>query len=158
MFRVWCRSCRGIRVTNDKDSTNVNISISAAVTSYARIIMGKTKLDLISPHSGGQGINLYYSDTDSLVVNKPLSNEYIGSSLGQYKLEHTIKRGCSSKTYLLVLPDNTVIVKAKGVINTSLNEQDFITLLNENSVKATQSKIDYEVGTVNISSKERILN
>jgi hypothetical protein len=140
-----------------RDSNNVNISISAAITSYARIIMGKVKLELLKNNS-----KLYYSDTDSLVVDKPLDSSMIGSELGKYKLEHTIKRGyfISSKTYCLVLPDNSVVIKAKGVINENLNEMSFKTLLSQHNITAmkNQSKMDYELGTVNISSKEVRLN
>ena len=30
---------------------------------------------------------LYYSDTDSIDIDKPLPEEYVGNELGQFKLE-----------------------------------------------------------------------
>jgi hypothetical protein len=46
---------------------NTSIVISAAVTAYARIKISKIKLDILS-----RGGKIYYSDTDSIVTNKPL--------------------------------------------------------------------------------------
>jgi len=36
--------------------------------------------------------NLYYSDTDSVVIDKPLPDYLVGNNLGQLKLEHAINR------------------------------------------------------------------
>ena len=39
-------------------------------------------------------LDIFYSDTDSLVVNGPLPSEYCDSAkLGMLKLEHTFKEG-----------------------------------------------------------------
>ena len=46
---------------------DVSIAIASAVTSYARIFMAKTKLDLLA--IGGK---IYYTDTDSLITDQPL--------------------------------------------------------------------------------------
>jgi len=32
-------------------------------------------------------INVYYTDTDSIIVDKPLVDLFVGSELGQFKLE-----------------------------------------------------------------------
>ena len=49
-----------------------SIVISAAITAYARIIMNKHKIAAIS-----KGLNIYYSDTDSLVLYVELSSELV---------------------------------------------------------------------------------
>jgi len=61
--------------------SNINIAISAAVTSYARIHMSQFKNNPNLP-------NLYYTDTDSLYFDGPLPNtmEYY-QRLGALKLD-----------------------------------------------------------------------
>ena len=61
--------------------------------------------------------NLYYSDTDSAVTDKPLPDSMIGSKLGQVKLEHSINRAVflAPKVYGLVDVDGNEIIKVKGV-------------------------------------------
>src|SRR3984957_18419631 len=53
-----------------------NVAIAAAVTAYARIHMIKIKV-LCSE----LGIKILYSDTDSLISNKPLPSNLIGKYL-----------------------------------------------------------------------------
>ena len=36
---------------------------------------------------------LYYSNTDSIIIDKPLPDNLVGTKLGQVKLEHIVKRG-----------------------------------------------------------------
>lgn len=36
-------------------------------------------------------ITLYYTDTDSIDIDKPLPSKYIGKELGLIKLEHVFK-------------------------------------------------------------------
>ena len=47
----------------------MSIATAAMVTSYARIYMNKIKLEVLN--NGGQ---IYYSDTDSLVIDKTYLN------------------------------------------------------------------------------------
>jgi len=140
--------------------SNVNVAISASVNSYARVYMAKLKLELLS-----KGYTLYYTDTDSIVTDKPLDDSLIGPELGKFKLEHKIKRGyfISSKLYCLVTYDSAndgLVVKAKGAKSNTLNESDFKKFLNMENVKVnkTQSKIRYTEGSVDISSKEVTFN
>lgn len=63
----------------DNDSL-VNVAIAATITAAARVYMSKFK--------NMNDITLYYSDTDSIDVDKPLDFKYIGNDLGQLKLEH----------------------------------------------------------------------
>jgi hypothetical protein len=91
---------------------NTNVAIAAAVTAYSRMIINQYKLDALN-----LGLELYYSDTDSLVVNNPLPPEYCDSAkLGLLKLEHTFKEGIfvMPKVYYLELADGSVISKCKG--------------------------------------------
>jgi hypothetical protein len=56
-----------------------NVAISAAVTAYAQIEM--MKYQALFPD------NIYYTDTDSIFLDVPLSNEMVGNELGQMKDE-----------------------------------------------------------------------
>jgi hypothetical protein len=80
---------------------DVNISIASAITGGARMWMSVLK--------NNSNFNLYYSDTDSAVVDQPLPAFMVGSELGQLKLEHTIKRAVflAPKVYGLVDVDGT---------------------------------------------------
>jgi len=65
---------------NGFETHNVNISIAAAVTAYARIHMSHFK--------NNPNYNLYYTDTDSIYIDSPLTEYFISSTeLGKLKLE-----------------------------------------------------------------------
>jgi hypothetical protein len=153
----------------DLEKTNsfddVAISISAAVTAYARIYMAKIKLDILK-----QGGHIYYSDTDSIVTNIDLPKHLVGSELGQFKLEYIIKEAyfISAKTYCLVLTDeyttkknNGLIIKSKGVYDNSLTLDSFKAMyFDKKNVIALKSdnKTNYLEGYVNIENKDVTLN
>src|SRR5215469_15384264 len=68
------------------------------------------------------GYTLYYSDTDSAYFDKELPNKFIGSKLGQFKLERIFERGIflAPKMYGGVYFKNGIfkeLVKIKGVKN-----------------------------------------
>lgn len=135
---------------SEKTFTDVSRAIASAVTSYARINISKTKLDILK-----KGGKLFYSDTDSIVTNIPMDDRLIGNALDQYKLEYTIQKTylISSKTYCLILKCGTPIIKAKGVNNHNLDEIDFISLYKGKNVETVRSESlrDFSQGFVNIS-------
>lgn len=137
---------------------DVSIAISAMVNSYARIFMHKIKLDIIN--AGGI---IYYSDTDSIFYNNyTLPDHFIGPNLGQFKVEYTNIEGyfISNKTYCLILEEGGTIIKAKGVMNESLNLEDFKNMyLSQLNIKAFKSDTfkSFELATVNLNKKEIIL-
>ena len=120
--------------------------------------MLKIILDFIK--DGGE---IYYMDTDSLVTNKPLQTHLVGNKLGQFKLEYIIEEGyfISNKTYCLVLNDGSTIIKTKGVLSNSLKLEDFKNMY-YNSAKVSalksQTKTDYEKGSVSIEEVNVLLN
>jgi hypothetical protein len=67
-----------------KRSINISIPISLAVTANARVHMSQFKTI--------EGVEVYYSDTDSIDMNKPLDPEFVGKELGKMKLEHIFKK------------------------------------------------------------------
>jgi hypothetical protein len=89
-----------------------NVAIASAVTAHSRIIINTYKLEALK-----LGRELYYSDTDSLVLNGPLPEKYIDSAiLGKLKLEHVFKEGIfvMPKVYFLELEDGSTVAKCKG--------------------------------------------
>jgi DNA polymerase elongation subunit (family B) len=73
------------------------------------MIINQYKLEALS-----LGLDIYYSDTDSLVLNGPLPESMIDSAtLGKLKLEHTIKEGLfvMPKVYYLETIEGNVITK-----------------------------------------------
>jgi len=61
---------------------NISIAIASAVTAYARIKMSHIKMD--------KNIKIYYSDTDSFVVDKKLNGGLVSEKLGDFKLENNL--------------------------------------------------------------------
>jgi hypothetical protein len=61
------------------DTIKSNVAIASAVTAYGRIIMNKYKTL--------PGYIIYYTDTDSIFVNKVLPDHMVGEELGQMKNE-----------------------------------------------------------------------
>ena len=94
-------------------------------------------------------------DTDSIILSKPLSSEYVGSQLGQFKLEHIIKEGFyhSKKCYLLVTDQNQIIIKAKGIDNTNnvLNYDSFVELFKGNTLIIKQIQFNKNYKTLDVS-------
>jgi len=67
------------KYNSDYKAVKSNVAIAAAVTAYARIEMMKYKTL--------PGYNVYYSDTDSIILDKPLPTNMVGKELGQMKDE-----------------------------------------------------------------------
>jgi hypothetical protein len=139
----------------------VSISTAAMINSYARIFMNKIKLLILK--NGGK---FYYSDTDSLVIDKNSLNilsSLIGKELGQFKIEHFIKEAyfISNKTYCLVTDNNKIIIKSKGSINTELTLNNFKDMyFNQKNIstKRNNTKTLYDKASVILGTKNIILN
>lgn len=158
---------------------SVSVAISAAVTAYGRIHMCKVKKDILE--KGGQ---IYYSDTDSIVTDMKLEEccpEMVDSSnkqeIGKLKKEYTIVKGyfISGKTYCLILDKvgvissptfyvefkDSVIKKIKGMKSFSITVDDFIKMLNGESIDTAIKSIglkDYSDGSVTIKEENVTLN
>jgi hypothetical protein len=124
------------------------LTISAMITSYASIFMNYFLNMSNNP--------CYYTDTDSLFIKYPLEDKYIGKELGKFSFKGIAKRAyfISPKTYCLVMEDDTVIIKCKGLDNKLLNENHFKELLYGNNVNIDTKKIftNIKKGTGSIKS------
>jgi hypothetical protein len=138
---------------NASETHNINIAIASAITAGARIYMSQFK--------NNQDYNLYYTDTDSIYIDKELPSDLVSDKvLGKLKLEHIAKKAIflAPKLYSLLTENNNVIYKCKGLnhdVKLSLN--DFESLLSKNySLIKSQDKWFKSLSNGNISILEQI--
>nr|YP_009640151.1 DNA polymerase type B [Synchytrium endobioticum]QCQ68450.1 DNA polymerase type B [Synchytrium endobioticum]QCQ68469.1 DNA polymerase type B [Synchytrium endobioticum]QCQ68488.1 DNA polymerase type B [Synchytrium endobioticum]QCQ68507.1 DNA polymerase type B [Synchytrium endobioticum]QCQ68526.1 DNA polymerase type B [Synchytrium endobioticum] len=114
-----------VHLSGENITSNSSISIAAAITAYSRMKMYQILLEYKD--------HVYYSDTDSIVVDIPLAEQHVGNDLGQFKLEHVIKEGIfiAPKLYYIETVDGQIIIKSKGLNANEMNRADFIQLLND---------------------------
>jgi hypothetical protein len=138
---------------NASEVHNINIAIAAAISAYSRIHMSQFK--------NNKDYNLYYSDTDSIYIDKPLPDSFIGKELGLMKLEYICKDAIflAPKVYGL-LTDKDFIVKIKGLSNKAVSDISPFTLyqlLNKDSkLESKQDKWYKSLTKGNIIVKEQI--
>lgn len=100
-------------VFNDEVDTyhgsDVNVAISSTISAGARIFMSAFKNNNL--------YNLYYSDTDSIVIDRLLNPRLVGTALGQLKLEHVISKAVflAPKVYGFITENGDEVIKIKGV-------------------------------------------
>ena len=114
-----------LQIEIENNNTLCNIAIAAAVTAGARVFRSKFK--------NMPEYTLYYSDTDSIDIDKPLPEEYVGNELGQFKLEHSISRAAflAPKVYGGIDTNGIEFTKIKG-LKSKLTFNQLEYLLNEN--------------------------
>lgn len=124
-----------------------SIPIAVAITGNARIS--------ISQFKNIPGNPLIYSDTDSAVLPLPLSEEFIGKSIGQMSLVNEIKEGIfiGPKLYSYVNIKNEVTIASAGIDPKLLTVNDFNNLFNGEDiskeverfiVKAAEGRVDID--------------
>jgi hypothetical protein len=135
---------------NNKDFyklLEISTPIAVFTTAYARMLMAEYKIKYAD--------HLYYSDTDSLVLDCPLPDHMVGDQLGQFKLEHMVSEGIflAPKVYGLLLPSGRVIIKNKGYIKDDITLDHLKFLLNKDSSLALKQEKwfkDLGLGGINI--------
>jgi hypothetical protein len=130
------------------ETHNTNVSIAAAITGYARIHMSQFK--------NNPNFNLFYSDTDSVYIDKPLPDELVSSKvLGKMKLENILDKAIflAPKVYYLITETGQHIYKVKGLSHDiELNFNNFDDLLEKESfLKRIQTKWRKNLSEGNIS-------
>jgi hypothetical protein len=152
---------------NASENHNINIAIASAITSYSRIHMTQFK--------NNNDYKLFYTDTDSVYTNNPLSDNLISDTeLGKLKLEFIAKKGIflAPKVYSLLSFDDELKSKVKGLTADNINKlniDDFESLLyKDNNLLLNQDKwyknlkdatinIKNQVYTLKITSNKRQL-
>jgi hypothetical protein len=140
---------------------NVSVAISAAVTAYARIFMAQTQLDILK-----KGNNIFYTDTDSIVTDKPLNPELVDPKiLGKFKLEYNglLKEGyfLANKFYCLVDNQNKLIKKTKGIDSDTITLEDYKNMyINQTPIQGsrTESSKHFIDGYVKIFEKDLVIS
>lgn len=130
---------------------DVNVGVAAAITAGGRLFM--------SSYKNRTEYDLYYSDTDSIIINKELSSDLIGGELGLWKLEHKISKfvALAPKTYGMELTNGKFIGKIKGfnLKKIKFGLKDFYNLLFKNTkLELSQEKFKTSLLTGKISINE----
>lgn len=93
------------------------------------------------------------SDTDSVVLPKPLPDHCVGVDLGQLKLEHKIMEGIfiKKKFYYIKNSNKQEIIKSSGIDSTRLNYESFIKLLEGKTINIERINFNVEWKGLNIN-------
>lgn len=131
-----------------------SVPIAAAITSYALIDLMKYK--------NIKANKLIYSDTDSVLMEKPLDSELISSTeLGKLKLEYVISEGyfIAPKFYGFKDVLGNKVIKTKGVTKGKIVFEDLIKLSQGENInlKSTVFVKNFKEGTVNIRNQDYII-
>lgn len=136
----------------DTNELNEQHKISSSITSMPGLLprsvvitlyinsYGRVKLNNLLLKSHNSQTQIYYCDTDSLVVDQPLPSKYIGSKIGQLKLEYNVKEGIfiTNKIYCLELIDGT-LKKAQRGTNSILNKEAYLEIYKGLEYNTTRS-------------------
>jgi len=150
---------------NNITKFNISIALSSAITGYARIHKSQFKNE-------NNPYDLFYSDTDSIAIDKPLDDNLIGKELGKMKLEYIFDKGVylSPKVYGGITSDGKEIIKAKGYKNKDQFKKDQLefktleSLLHLNNNEINQIEINhqkwfrnYELGEIKVEDQKYTL-
>ena len=83
---------------------------------------------------------LFYTDTDSIIIDKPLESKFIGDYLGLFKLEYKIEKGVFLKFTHLQHQMVKKLLKLKVLIINTWIELMYETFKNYYGRKYTQEK------------------
>ncbi len=126
--------------TRKKGSVKSSVSIAAAITAYARI--------MISQYKNIEGNKYFGGDTDSAIMEKELSPELVGKGLGMMKEECRVAVGlfADKKLYYMQDEKGVSVIKSRGVGRDRernmdiLCYNDFIMLFKGEALKILKNK------------------
>jgi DNA polymerase type B, organellar and viral len=152
-----------IKYDNTNKKIKSNVSISAAVTAYARIEMIKYKTL--------EGYIIFYTDTDSNFSNKPLPENFVGEEIGQMKDElkgKVIYRGLflGNKKYCYQYFDDDNILQTISIFagipkkkENILTWDDFVKMSRGETIKVKLSNtFERNFSSLDIQIKETTVN
>lgn len=130
MYTIRCVKRNNNRKDLYKNSidTETAVQIASAITAEARIFM--------YPFKNLNSNTCYYTDTDSVFLEKPLNSEFIGENLGEFKLEYKINKAyfIAPKVYYVYKEDLTEKFVIKGLKSSELKKEvikkTFIRIIN----------------------------
>ena len=111
------------------------VQISSRISALARVSINEYK-NMVNN-------KLFYSDTDSLVLENKLPTKIVGVELGKWKLEGELIKGIFVRPKFYIYEDLNGKIKkvAAGVNANDLNYKDFIDLTNGKEVTTQKSKL-----------------
>ncbi len=135
-------------------NTNSAVHIASAITAYGRIEIDKLKRD--------EKLDVYYSDTDSIFCQNPISSEYISDTeLGKLKLENVVKEAIflCPKVYMIKNANNETIIKCKGLDSKYIEDKDIYRAFytSTNLFRKTVSHFMRDLKSFSIFRKEKNL-
>lgn len=148
-------------IDSNTNIKNISVVVSAIVTASARMFMTQFKTD--------KNLTIYYSDTDSIDINRELDIKYIGKELGQMKLEHIFEDAIFLAPKLYGgITKKYEYVKIKGLKNPIQFEELKFLLKKETKIEIKQDKwykdisngifhIKDEIYTLMVTDKKRKL-
>ena len=91
-----------------------------------------------------------YSDTDSLYLEKPFDDKFVGKKLGQFKLECKVKEAkfISPKVYEVVDENKSRKIVFKGLKSEETNEDEISILFTNIIENNSETKKIYEVNRI----------
>lgn len=121
-----------------------NVAIASAIASYSRIHIGELILGLDG--------ECYYSDTDSIITDLPVSPDKISDKIGDLKLENEIEEAyfISPKLYAFKTKDGTEIIKSRGIPENKLNYLDYEKIFRGEELKLRIKKSFKSIDTLSI--------
>ena len=139
----------------ENNELNINVAVSAAITSYSRIYMSQFKNNPL--------FKLYYSDTDSIYIDRPLPLSFVSDKiLGKLKLERICNNGVflAPKVYGLIEDSGNKIIKVKGLGSKAIKSLSFnnleTLLFKDKTLEFDQIKWFKSLVEGNITLKEQI--
>jgi hypothetical protein len=138
------------KLISDNTEYDISIGVASAITAYSRVQMSQFK-NLANN-------KMYYTDTDSAVMEKQIDYSLVGNHLGQMVLEKEYKEFVSlaPKVYGGILTNGKEFTKIKGFKN-SITFETLKSLLEENkSLELQQTKWFRFINKGSITIKNQI--
>jgi hypothetical protein len=134
----------------DNIKFNISIGIAAAVTACARIHM--------SQFLGDKSLNVLYTDTDSIDIDKQLDSKFIGKELGLMKLECIFEEAVflAPKVYGGIIDNEKSITKVKGFKNEVEYSELKSLLIKDTSLELKQDNWFTSIREGTITIKEQL--
>jgi hypothetical protein len=139
-------------VAKDNDMKS-NVAIASSITAHSRIELSKIK-----KYCFDNNIKLYYFDTDSIFIDKPLPDHMVGKEIGKWKLESQIKEAVfiAPKVYGYIDIDGNEVVKCKGFKNKLSFTELKSLLIKDNKLELNQVKWFKSLKDSNITIKNQL--
>jgi hypothetical protein len=133
--------------------TETAVQIASAITSCARLYMYSFK--------NIENNTCYYSDTDSIFLEKKLDEKHVGNELGKFKLEYEFKNGyfVAPKVYQIEFFNGERKTVFKGMkkeeFNKSIKNDTFEKIIYNNHKISIKRTSNFVVDLINLIVKKK---